>query len=156
MTLPALDSARLSGPGLRTYDRIADEWSLGPEQRADILGVMPDQYAVWVARASRREDLELPEEALVRFSAVLSIYRQMRTIFLDDDQSVAWMTRPHRGQEFGGRAPLDLLVDDGRDGIDVVLSYLLAWAAGNLPAHAAEGTYEPVTEDDLVWIDGDQ
>lgn len=147
------DRARLSGPGLRTFRNIANAWRLSEAQRIAALG-HPGRstYHAWIKKAVDHKPISLPFDTLVRISAVLGIYKALAILFLDQDQAVKWLSSPHQGTIFAGSSPLDLIVGGGQDGMMNVRRYLDAWRGGQMGHGAPEGSFEPVTEDDVVFL----
>lgn len=149
----AADRARLSGPGLRTFRNIAQGWGLSEAQRIATLG-HPGRstYHAWIRKAVDRKPISLPFDTLVRISAILGIHKALSILFLDQDQAVKWLTSPHKGTVFAGSSPLQLIVTGGQDGMMTVRRYLDAWRGGDMGQGAPEGSFEPVTEDDVVFL----
>ncbi len=147
------DRARLSGAGLRTFVNIADQWNLTEQQRLAILGEPGrSTYYSWLRKAEKREALALPLDTLLRISALLGVYKSLAILFHEQAQALQWLSSPHKGTIFNGTSPLALIVDGAQDGIMSVRRYLDAWRGGHVGHGAQEGTFEPVTEDDIVFI----
>ena len=107
----------MSGPGLRTFVRIADLWELTGEQRRLVLGQPArSTYRNWLRAVREHGDVTLSADVLMRVSAVLGVYRALGILHQEDGQGVAWLRSPHGSAVFGGRAPLKLVVDGTFDG----------------------------------------
>ncbi len=147
-----IERSRLSGPGLRAFAKIADLWGLDEAQRNATLGD-PDQstYRNWVVRASAVDAVTLPQDTLMRISATLGIYKALQCLFGDHVQALEWLQSPHRGASFQGNSPLHLIVHGGQDGMMTVRRYLDGWCEGHVGQGVPEGSFVPVTEEDITF-----
>ncbi|MBV5268842.1 MAG: DUF2384 domain-containing protein [Afipia sp.] len=116
---------RLSAPGLRTFLKIADLWSLSQQQRRLILGYPSrSTYVRWRTKAQQEKQLTLNVDVLMRVSAMLGIYRALRVLCADEVQATEWLRTPHNAIVFGGLPPLDLITSGTQDGLLTVLRFL--------------------------------
>lgn len=117
------DYEKLAGPALRTFFRLAQEWSLSEQEQAILLGDPgAAALALW-----RRDDVDLVStEVLMRISLLLGIYRALHTLFRDQSQANAWMGRTHVAGQFKGASALAHMLREGLPGIRRVHSYLVA------------------------------
>lgn len=147
------DCARLSGPAVRTFRAIADEWGLSEKERIAVLG-MPARstYHQWMRKAEERAPLALPLDTLMRISGVLGIYKALAILFHEPAQAARWLKGAHRGTVFAGASPMSFVVEGGQDGIMTVRRYLDGWRGGSMGHGAAEGSFAPVGEEDLVIL----
>ena len=127
----AANRRRLSGPGLRTFARIADLWSLDEDQRCLVLG-LPDRptYQAWLMAAREHRDLELSVDVLMRGSAVLGIHQALGTLHVEERDGVAWLRGANSAVPFDGRAPLDLMLAGTLDSLLTVRRFLDALVSG--------------------------
>lgn len=147
------DRTRTSGPGLRAFRAIADQWGLSERERIVVLGEPGrSTYHQWMKKAQDGATLTLPLDTLLRISAILGIHKALAILFEDPNQAMTWMKGPHQGTLFNGASPLDYILDGAHDGIMSVRRYLDAWRGGHGGHGAREGSYEPVTEDDVVFV----
>lgn len=65
---------------------------------------------------------------------------------------MVWLTGPHRGTLFAGASPMRYMLDGGHDGLMSVRRYLDGRRGGHACHGAPEGSFEPVTADDLVFV----
>ncbi|MBB6255282.1 MbcA/ParS/Xre antitoxin family protein [Nitrospirillum iridis] len=146
---------RVSGPGLRAFLAIADQWKLGEEERRTLLG-RPGRstYHGWAAKARAGQDLSLQLDTLLRLSAVLGIHKALVILFPRAGDGVAWLRTPNRGLLFGGQAPLDLLLSGTQDGLLAVRRHLDAWRGGTFtaPIPGYDDALPPLTDDDIVYL----
>lgn len=157
---PALASAaerrRLSGPGLRTFLAIAEEWGLGEPERLLVLGAPArSTYYNWVAAARSGREFALPFDTLIRISAVLGIYKALKIVFERGADGYAWLRAPNDGLLFGGQAPIALISAGTQDGLMLVRRHLDAWRGGRYAAPLSEEAtaLPPLGGDDIVFID---
>lgn len=152
-TLGRADRARVSGAGLRTFRNIAVRWRLTEAQRIAILGEPPrSTYHSWMKKAQAGESPTLPLDTLLRISGILGIHKSLEILFPEQEQALTWLSGAHAGTVFQGASPLSFIVDGALDGILTVRRYLDAWRGGHVGLGAAEGTFEPVTEGDVVFV----
>lgn len=146
------DRARLSGPGLRTFVRIADAWDLTEKQRIAALGEPGrSTYYQWVRKAQDRAPVTLPLDTLLRVSALLGVHKALAILFADPAQGLAWLRSPHASTVFRGAAPIAFILEGGQDGMMTVRRYLDAWRGGAAGQGGAGIDIEPVGEEDLVF-----
>ena len=146
---------RLSAPGLRTFIRIAERWSLSEEKRLRILG-HPGRstYHVWIGKARSRRDLALPFDTLLRISAVLGIHQALDIIFARHDEAARWLRSPNAGLMFGGQRPVDLLTSGSQDHLMLLRRHLDAWPDGTFPAPSPnfDATVSVIADQDIVFV----
>ena len=111
----------LAGPGLRTFFRISEKWQMSPGQQRSLLGC-PDQRTLDSWR--RGDCAHVPRDVLIRISYVLGIYKALHTIFPNEIQADGWMMRPNSAPLFAGRSAIDLVAEEGVDGLAAVRKYL--------------------------------
>lgn len=113
----------LSEPALRTFFRLAEEWSLSTDEQTSLLGI-PDQatLARWRQGAIDRVD----DGVLVRISLLLGIYRALHTVFNDRNQANGWLGRIHVDGQFQGTSALAHMLKEGLPGLQLVHAQLNA------------------------------
>lgn len=125
---PSLDSAadrvRLTGPGLRTFFNIADEWALSTDQQRILLGgISKSSLHNWKTgnvSALSRDQLE-------RVSLVLGIYKGMALLFADGDGGKRWLKAENTEPVFGGGSPLSRMLRGGIEDLYAARRYIDAW-----------------------------
>lgn len=111
----------LAGSGLRTFFRISEKWQMSPEQQGSLLGC-DDRLTL---ESWRRGDCAgVPHDVLFRISYVLGIYKALHTIFPNELQADGWIRRPNSAPLFAGRTAIDLIAEEGIDGLAAVRKYL--------------------------------
>lgn len=150
-TLLREDRARVSGPGLRAFGNIADQFGLSEAERKTLLGDPPrSTYHQWMPKARDIDPLRChPIRSYGSLPSLVST-RPCTSLFEDQDQAMVWLKGPHKSTLFAGASPMTCMLDGGLDSFMSVRRYLDAWCAGHSGAAASEGKIEPVTEDDLA------
>jgi hypothetical protein len=146
---------QLSGAGLRTFLRIADEWQLSESDRLRVLG-LPGRstFHGWVAKVRQGKDITLSVDELIRISAVLGIYKALRILFPREGDANRWLRSGNSDLTFGGQTPLAMIVSGTQDGLILVRRYLDAWRGGLFaaPIPGFDDKVAPLSKDDLVFI----
>jgi Protein of unknown function (DUF2384) len=146
---------QLSGAGLRTFLRIADEWQLSERERLHVLG-LPSRstFHGWVAKVRQGKDITLSVDELMRISAVLGIYKALGILFPRESDADRWLRSENRDLIFGGQSPLALIVSGTQDGLILVRRYLDAWRGGRFatPLAGFDDAAAPLSENDLVFV----
>lgn len=124
---PATSAARLSGPALRTFFRIADAWALSSEEARTLLGSPPrSTYFVW----KRSGQGQLARDTLERVSYILGIYKALQILLPDIAAADAWVRKPNAAPLFGGKPALQRMLSGNVADLYVVRQYLDAWRGG--------------------------
>jgi hypothetical protein len=118
---------RLSGPGLRTFFKVAGEWGLTVEQQRVLLGGVPaSTYHKWKGGAVGTLSYDLLE----RISLVLGTYKGLKLLFADDAGGLRWLKAPNSDRPFTGGSPLDRMLRGSIDDLYAVRRYLDGWRQG--------------------------
>lgn len=149
---------RLSGASLRTFLVIANYWELTGEQRRLILGYPArSTYQGWVKKAREHRDFTLSVDVLMRISAILGIHIGLRTLFDEEQESVAWLRRPHDAQAFGGAAPIDLITCGFQDVLLTVRRFVDAARGGlYMSPSSAERDWPPYDDSEIIFVDREE
>jgi hypothetical protein len=151
-TISREDRTRTSAPGLRAFRKIADRFDLSEADRIAILGDPGrSTYHQWMKKVREQQPLTLPLDTLLRVSAILGVYKALTILFEDESQALIWLKGAHKGTLFAGASPMSYMLEGGHDGLMSVRRYLDAWRGGSMGVGAAEGSFDVVTEDDLVF-----
>jgi len=151
-TIDAEARRRVSGPGLRTFLAIADLYGIPTQDRIALLGEpSKSTYHEWVRKARDAAPLALPLDTLTRISGVLGIHKALGILFPIAAEATTWLKGPHRGEVFGGQAPVEVMIGGGLDGILTVRRYLDAWRGGLRGGPGAEAEVAPVRDTDFVF-----
>lgn len=145
--------SRASGPGLRAFNAIAELYSIPPHDRITLLGEPSSStYYEWMRKARKDEPLTLPLDTLTRISGILGVHKALGVLFPIESEAMTWLKGPHRGEVFGGQAPLEVMIEGRLNGILTVRRYLGAWRGGRRGGLGEGADVEPVREADLVFI----
>jgi len=132
-TAPGRDAAktasadRLSGPALRTFFRIADEWKLSSDEARTLLGSPPrSTFFVW----KKTGHGQLGRDTLERVSYILGIYKALQILLPDAAAADAWVRKPNAAPVFGGKPALERMLSGNVADLYVVRQYLDAWRGG--------------------------
>ena len=118
------DRARLTGPGLRTFFNIADDWGLTTEQQRTLLGgISKSSLHNWKAG----QVAALSRDQLERVSLVMGIYKGMALLFADGDGGKRWLKSANTEAVFGGFSPLARMLRGGIEDLYAARRYLDAW-----------------------------
>src|SRR3954470_3742953 len=120
----AEDRERLTGPGLRTFFNIADDWGLTTDQQRTLLGgISKSSLHNWKAGQATA----LSRDQLERVSLVLGIYKAMALLFADGDGAKRWLKAANTEPVFGGSSPLARMLRGGIEDLYATRRYLDAW-----------------------------
>jgi Protein of unknown function (DUF2384) len=115
-------SERLSGPGLRSFFRVAEAWRLTiAEQQSLLGGVAKQTIHNWRARP---QDARLTADQLDRVSYVLGIYKSLHVLFTRPGQADTWIRRDNTAEPFGGHPAADLILGGRMEDLIRVQRYL--------------------------------
>lgn len=143
---------RVSGPGLRTFLAITDRYGIPTRDRIALLGEPSNStYHEWVKKARAAAPLSLPLDTLTRISGVLGVHKALGVLFPIEAEGLTWLKGSHRGEAFGGQAPLEVMIGGGLDGILTVRRYLDGWRGGLRGGPGEGADIEPVRPTDLVF-----
>lgn len=121
---------------------LLEGWRLGASDMAAILGMPGDTDTRSIGRFRGTEPL--PDESVInrRVAYLLRIEEALHTFFpRNPEMRHLWITR--RNKEFGRRAPIAVMLEDGESGFISVLSHLDCTFAWDLTGSKAEyGTSE--------------
>ena len=124
---PAAEPDRLSGPALRTFFRIADQWQLSSEEARTLLGSPPrSTFFLW----KKTGHGQVGRDTLERVSYVLGIYKALQILLPDAAAADAWVRKPNAAPMFGGKPALERMLSGNVADLYVVRQYLDAWRGG--------------------------
>lgn len=140
----------MSAPALRTFLNIADRWQLSPADRLALLDSEERQVEEWSSVARSHGRLVLETAVLMRISAVLGVFAELKQLFDSADQERAWLIRPHRAAAFEGRAPLDLLRGSLEDQI-AVRHYAFGIGRGGVLPYVIDPEPSRIKDQRIIW-----
>jgi len=124
---PAEDDRKaLSGPALRTFFRIAEQWGLTNEEQMTLLGAERSTFYKW----KRERAGFLAKDTLERISYILGIYKALHILLPNEQAADAWVRRPNTASLFGGKSALARMLSGRVSDLYVVRQYLDAQRGG--------------------------
>lgn len=135
-TLPASDrpappvidtsSPEFQAQALRWYSRLADLWSLSLREAADLADMSKDSL-----KRVRQGSFagRLTHDQMLRLSALIGIYKSLEINF-PGPLAREWVSRPNDGIMFGGKRPVDTMIEKGLPLILRVRNHLDALRGG--------------------------
>lgn len=117
----------LSALAFRTFLGVADRWGLPVKDRLALLGIAKSTYTVWLKRLETDDLRDVDGDKLDRMAYVMGIYELAGGIFPD---GVAWITRANQAPVFGGRRPLDRMLNGRMEDLLETLAYLKTASMG--------------------------
>lgn len=100
---------RLTPAAIKAVVRLAGIWGLGGAEAAQLLGVAE---RTWFRMKKGTWSGALSQDELTRASALIGIFKGLQIIFsrpLSDE----WVGLANQGALYGGRRPLDVMLDGG-------------------------------------------
>jgi hypothetical protein len=108
---------RLSGPAMRSFFNLATKWNLSVNQQRSLLGwPAPSTYHKY---KSGQVGI-LSFDTLTRISLLLGIYKALHILYSQAELADRWIKLGNVNPIFGGKSPLDLMLDGGIDCLLVV------------------------------------
>lgn len=153
MVLDSLEErTRLSGPGLRTFLNVALRWRLCEDEQVRLLRASSEnEFRHWVEAAQAQKSLTLETDVLMRVSAVLGLFGDLRQIIATADEEHRWLRGTNTAAPFLGRAPIEVLLNGTLDDLLDVRRYALGLGQGYHAPNEADRDFRPYTDDDIQW-----
>jgi hypothetical protein len=116
---PAAAPANLSDPNTRERLtpaavqgtlRLSEIWRLTSTEACALLGDVSER--TWFRMKKGEWSGALSQDTLTRVSALVGIFKGLRLLF-SEPLSDEWIRLPNRGPLYGGRRPLDVLIEGG-------------------------------------------
>jgi len=105
----AEDRARLSGPALRAFRALADQWALSNAEAAALLGV---SESTWDRIKRGAWDQPLSQDQLTRASAAIGLYKGLHLLFVDGTAD-RWPKLANSGPIFRRKSPVEAMIEGG-------------------------------------------
>ena len=125
---PAVDinSPEFQAQALRWYSRLTDLWSLSLREAAELADMSKDSF-----KRVRQGSFagRLTRDQMLRLSALIGIFRSLEINF-PGPLAREWVSRPNDGVMFGGKRPLDTMIEKGLPLILRVRNHLDALRGG--------------------------
>jgi Protein of unknown function (DUF2384) len=114
----------MSGPGMRAFFGVANEWALSVGQQCTLLG---DIGRSTLHKWKKDGASSLSRDQLERISLVLGIYKGMKLLFSDPEAGRDWFVAPNHDGVFAGASPLERMLGGSIDDLYAVRRYLDSW-----------------------------
>jgi hypothetical protein len=107
----------------QTVVKIAALWKLPDHQISVLLGLSSENQFLELKAAANAENGSefLNEDALLRISQLLGIFKYLETLFENSDSVDTWLSSPNH--LFNGKLPIEVMLSD-YSGIERVRGYL--------------------------------
>jgi uncharacterized protein (DUF2384 family) len=118
---------RLTPAAIEGLVRLAEIWRLSSTETCALLGDLSER--TWFRMKNGTWSGALSQDVLTRISALLGIFKGLRLLFsvpLADE----WIRLPNKGPLYGGRRPLDLMIQSGIPGMLEVRRHIDALRGG--------------------------
>lgn len=153
-----VDLRRLSGPAIRTFAAIADQWGLSGEQRRSLLGSSSrSAYYRWARRVREHRPFTLSVDVVTRISNVFGIHLALSILFATQSEANGWLRLPHQAAPFAGQSPLDFMANGTLEGLAAVRRFLDAACQGlYMPPGSIDADFRPYSDDEIAikeWSD---
>lgn len=116
-----MDKKAVSGPALKAFFRLADQWGLDAGQQMLLLG-SPRRATFFKWRKEQRG--RLPLDTFERISYLLGIFKALHILLPSADAADAWIKKPNAAPGFGGRSALDRMLAGHVADLFIVRQYL--------------------------------
>jgi hypothetical protein len=141
--------ARLSGPAMRACDNVARRWELTEHMKLRLLGCAEHEFRDWVRDARRHKPHILELAVLMRISAVLGVFGDLRQ--LANGTAEERLTRKNSAVPFEGKSPIELLCGSFESQM-IILRHLSACVMGQHPPNAVDEDFKKYTDSNLIWV----
>lgn len=147
----AEERARFSGPAMRVFDNVSRRWKLSERMNLQILGCAEHEFRDWARAARRHKPLILDVAVLMRISAFLGAFGDLRQLTDGAAEERSWLRRQIAVSPFDGKAPIELLCRSFASQMDV-RQHLNARLAGQYPPNTVDEGFRKYTDKDLIWV----
>lgn len=124
--LKKLDRKALSGPGLKAFFKIAEQWELTKDQQRILLGIADSTFYKW----HHSPPAQLDKDSLERISYILGIYKSLQILLPENKAADTWVKAPNKNPLFAGKSALDRMLSGNVADLYVVRQYLDAQRGG--------------------------
>ncbi len=125
-TLQSSPRADLQAVALKAFARIADAWGLPIREAA---GLADMSESTWKRARKPGYAGELTHDQMLRLSALIGLYKSLE-LYFNPPIAGQWVRLANGGPEFGGRRPVDAMIEGGLPKILRVRGYVDALRGG--------------------------
>lgn len=141
---------RLSGPVARVFDNVARRWELSDRMKLQLIGCSEHDFRAWVRDVRRHRSLMLEVAVLMRISAVLGVFGDLRLLTNGVAEERAWLTRQISAAPFEGKSPIELLCGSFESQM-TVRRYFSSCVMGQYPPNAVDKNFKKYTNSNIIW-----
>ena len=102
--------ARLTPAAVAGLVRLADIWRLTSAETCSLIGDVSER--TWFRMKKGEWDGVLSQDSMTRISALFGIFKGLRLVF-SGELADEWVRLPNSGPLYGGRRPLDTMIEGG-------------------------------------------
>lgn len=106
----AATRARLTPAAVEGVVRLAEIWRLTSVEICALLGGVSER--TWFRMKKGQWSGALSQDTLTRVSALVGVFKGLRLLF-SEPLSDEWVRLPNKGPLYGGRRPLDAMIEGG-------------------------------------------
>lgn len=143
------ERARLSGPAMRIFRNIAKRWNLPERRQLQLLGCHQREFHNWVRVARWHKPLVLETHIMMRISAILGVFADLRQFLKTAAEERQWLVCPIAAPPFVGQAPINLLALSYEHQIEV--RHYLAGVIYDAPPNEADIDFQPYVRPSIIW-----
>ena len=136
---------------MRVIDNVTRRWELSERMKLQLLGCAQHEFREWVRAARRHKALTLDVAVLMRISAVLGVFGDLRQLTNGAAEERCWLTRQIAAPPFEGTTPIELLCRSF-EGQMHVRRYLSACVFGQHSPNSVDEGFRKYTDKDLIWV----
>jgi Protein of unknown function (DUF2384) len=119
--------ARLTPAVVAGMVNLADIWRLNTAEICTLLGDVSER--TWFRMKSGGWTGVLSQDSLTRISALIGIFKGLNLLF-SETLANEWVSLPNKGPLYGGRRPLDVMIDGGIPSLLLVRRHVDALRGG--------------------------
>jgi hypothetical protein len=101
---------RLTPAAVTGIVRLADLWRLTSAEICALIGDISER--TWFRMKKGEWDGVLSQDSLTRISALIGVFKGLRLLF-SEQLADEWIRLPNKGPLYGGRRPLDVMIEGG-------------------------------------------
>ena len=110
-----------SGPAIKAFVRLMDEWEIAVADRCAMLGDIPrTTYHKW----ARGDVSALSRDQLERIGIVLGVYKGLQLLFADAAGLQRWLKSKNQDYAFAGLSPAERMSQGGMTDLYAVRQYV--------------------------------
>lgn len=137
---------------MRIFTNIARRWDLPERWQLQLLGCNEREFHHWVRVARWRKPLVLETDIMMRISAILGVFADLRQFLKTAAEERQWLLRPIAASPFAGQALINLLTLSYEHQIEVRL-YLagVIYDLANVAPNEADIDFQPYAPPNIIW-----